>query len=78
MHPSVYRRFDRRKVPIYDERKPYRPNTLRAHIDFARYYEPGATFPADSTDHSTAASAFPKDRMMRQSEEAQAIAFPRI
>jgi hypothetical protein len=78
MHPSVYKRFDRRKVPIYDERKPYRPNTLRAHIDFARYYEPGATFPADSTDHSTAASAFPKDRMMRQSEEAQAIAFPRI
>jgi hypothetical protein len=77
MHLSVYRRFDRRKVPIYDERKAYRPNTLRAHVDFARYYEEGAASPADSTEHSTAASALPKDRMARQKEEAQTIAFPR-
>jgi hypothetical protein len=77
MHPSVYRRFDRRKVPVYDERKPYRPNTLRAHVDFARYYEEGAKFPADSAAHATAWSALPEDRAARTLELAATIAFPR-
>ncbi len=25
---------------------PYRPETLRTHVDFARFYEEGAPFPA--------------------------------
>ena len=54
MHRSVYRRFDLREVLLYDHLGPYRPNTLKTHIDFAQYYEQDAPFPADSTQHATA------------------------
>jgi uncharacterized protein (DUF2235 family) len=48
MHQSVYERFDLLKAFEYDIWKPYRPETLRDHIDFAKYYEPDAPFPATS------------------------------
>ncbi len=51
MHRSVYRRFDLSDVQIFDLRAPYRPDTLRIHADFAKYYEAGAPFPADSSHH---------------------------
>jgi hypothetical protein len=54
MHPSVYARFDLRTVPIYDEMRSYRPETLKTHTDFARYYQPGAPFPAQSLQNATA------------------------
>ena len=54
MHRTVYRRFDLKEVLLYDHRGPYRPNTLKTHIDFARYYEQDALFPADSAQHATA------------------------
>jgi uncharacterized protein (DUF2235 family) len=53
MHRSVYRRFDLKEVLLYDRLEPYRPNTLKTHVDFARYYEHGAPFPADSAQHAT-------------------------
>jgi uncharacterized protein (DUF2235 family) len=53
MHRSVYRRFDFKEVLLYDRKGPYRPNTLRPHVDFARYYEQGAPFPADSAENPT-------------------------
>jgi uncharacterized protein (DUF2235 family) len=54
MHRSVYKRLDLREVLLYDQMGPYRPNTLKTHVDFARYYEQGAPFPADSLQHATA------------------------
>ena len=54
VHLSVYNRFDLEAVQIYDQLVPYRPNTLRTHADFAKYYEQGAPFPATSTQHATA------------------------
>jgi hypothetical protein len=53
MHASVYARFDREAVQIYDIQAPYRPVTLRNHIDFAPYYAPGAPFPATSSQTGT-------------------------
>jgi len=48
MHRSVYERFDLPKAFEYDIWKPYRPEPLRDHIDFARHYQPDAPFPATS------------------------------
>jgi uncharacterized protein (DUF2235 family) len=59
IHSSVYKRFDLPEVQVYDRLKPYRPSVLRNHVDFERYYEPGATFPADSFQHATATAAEP-------------------
>jgi len=54
MHKSVYERFDLPKAFEYDGWKPYRPVTLRAHVDFAEYYEPGTRFPATALSGATA------------------------
>jgi Uncharacterized alpha/beta hydrolase domain (DUF2235) len=59
MHRSVYARFDLPAVQIYDRLSPYRPETLRTHIDFARYYEPGSIFPATSALDATTAAEEP-------------------
>lgn len=53
MHRSVYERFDLEAVPVYDIRGPYRPETLSTHVDFARFYSPGAPFPASSLQSAT-------------------------
>jgi hypothetical protein len=47
-------RFDLPEVQLYDYMGPYRPNTLRTHVDFAKYYEQGAPFPATSAQDATA------------------------
>jgi len=54
MHKSVYERFDLPQAFEYDSWKPYRPNTLRTHVDFARFYETSAAFPATSLSTATA------------------------
>ena len=54
MHRSVYERFDLPEVFEYDRWKPYRPETLSTHVDFARYYPSGAPFPATSLNSATA------------------------
>jgi uncharacterized protein (DUF2235 family) len=59
VHSSVYKRFDFPGVQVYDRLTPYRPITLKNHVDFKRYYEPGAPFPADSYQHATATAANP-------------------
>ncbi len=48
MHASVYRRFDSEAVRLTDGFGAYRPTSLRRHEDFARFWEAGATFPANS------------------------------
>lgn len=53
MHRSVYERFDLGAVPIYDEMRPYRPEALATHDDFAAYYELDAPFPAQSLENAT-------------------------
>lgn len=50
MHPSVYRRFDGTAVRLTDGYGAYRPIALRRHEDFARFWEEGAAFPANSYD----------------------------
>lgn len=50
MHPSVYRRFDGVAVRLTDGYGAYRPVALRLHDDFARFWEAGAAFPANSND----------------------------
>lgn len=54
MHRSVYERFDLPKAFEYDVWEPYRPETLSNHVDFAEYYEIGASFPATSLTGATA------------------------
>ena len=54
MHRAVYERFDLQEAFEYDVWKLYRPPTLRDHVDFAKYYEPGAPFPASSLTGATA------------------------
>ena len=61
MHRSVYERFDLKAVQVYDQRIPYRPNTLARHVDFARYYG-GSPFPADSLGCQTAMSEEPPQK----------------
>jgi hypothetical protein len=53
VHRSVYRRFDLPAVQVYDVRKPYRPDTLAKHKDFAPYYLLGSPFPATSHETGT-------------------------
>jgi hypothetical protein len=36
---------------------PYRPETLRNHVDFAEYYKEGAPFPATSGKDAKAVAA---------------------
>jgi hypothetical protein len=62
MHKSVYQRFDLTKAFEYDAWSPYRPSTLSNHIDFARYYEPGAVFPATSLSTATEMAHVPETR----------------
>jgi type VI secretion system (T6SS) phospholipase Tle1-like effector len=62
MHKSVYERFDAREALEYDIWKPYRPETLRNHVDFARFYRPGATFPATSLSTASALADDPEAR----------------
>ncbi|MET4149070.1 DUF2235 domain-containing protein [Bradyrhizobium sp. RT7b] len=50
MHASVYRRFDGESVRLTHGFGAYRPASLRRHEDFARFWEPGAPFPANSYD----------------------------
>jgi uncharacterized protein (DUF2235 family) len=59
MHRSVYRRFDLPAVQVYDRRCPYRPETLQDHDDFKRFCQPGAEFPAKSTDGATVVAGDP-------------------
>jgi len=40
---SVYERFDLQEALEYDTWKPYRAETLRTHVYFARFYGAGAT-----------------------------------
>ncbi len=54
VHRSVYERFDLPEALEYDTWKPYRPETLRNHVDFAAYYHSGAPFPATSFHGATA------------------------
>ena len=53
MHKSVYQRFDAREAFEYDTWVPYRPSTLRNHVDFKKFYEAGAAFPATSLATAT-------------------------
>jgi hypothetical protein len=48
MHASVYRRFDGERVRLTGGYGAYRPIPLRKHVDFARFSEKDAPFPADS------------------------------
>jgi Uncharacterized alpha/beta hydrolase domain (DUF2235) len=59
MHRTVYERFDLPAVQVYDELIPYRPVTLAKHDDFARFYIPGAEFPAKSLESATAVAEEP-------------------
>ena len=54
MHRSVYERFDLPVALEYDSWRPYRPETLRNHIDFEKYYKAGSAFPSASLKDATA------------------------
>lgn len=54
MHRSVYERFDLRAALEYDTWRPYRPETLRNHVDFEKYYKAGSAFPSASLKEATA------------------------
>jgi hypothetical protein len=62
MHPSVYQRFDLKEVLRYDSNAPYRPDTLRNHVDFAKFYTPAAPFPSNSTIGAVACADDPEIR----------------
>ena len=66
MHKSVYERFDLPAAFVYDAWIPYRPITLRNHVDFAKYYEAGAAFPAASLSAATAMADDPLARKKRK------------
>jgi hypothetical protein len=59
MHRSVYTRFDLTEVQMSDHLGAYRPPTLREHVDFARFYEEGAPFPANSGQNPTCVAGAP-------------------
>jgi hypothetical protein len=67
MHKSVCERFDAIEAFEYDEWVPYRPQTLRTHVDFARFYEPEAPFPATSLSMATALADDPESRQTDRS-----------
>jgi hypothetical protein len=54
MHKSVYERFDLPEAFEYDTWKSYRPETLRTHVDFAKFYEIATLVPATSLSTATA------------------------
>ena len=60
MHRSVYKRFDHERVQVYDHLAAYRPETLRSHVDFARFYQEDAPFPASSEKEATCVAGEPK------------------
>lgn len=62
MHRSVYERFDLPAAFVYDAWVPYRPSTLRDHVDFAKFYETGAPFPANSLSTASALADDPESR----------------
>lgn len=62
MHRSVYGQFDLAEAFEFDAWIAYRPRTLRNHVDFARYYEPGAVFPATSLGSAVALADDPESR----------------
>lgn len=62
MHKTVYERFDATEAFEYDAWTRYRPQTLRIHADFARFYEPDAAFPATSLSTATALADDPESR----------------
>jgi hypothetical protein len=62
MHKLVYDRFDAPEAFEYDQWIPYRPKTLRSHVDFAKFYEAGAPFPATSLSTATAMADDPESR----------------
>jgi hypothetical protein len=66
MHKSVYERFDLPAAFAYDAWIPYRPITLRNHVDFAKYYETDAAFPAASLSSATAMADDPLARKKRK------------
>jgi uncharacterized protein (DUF2235 family) len=63
MHKSVYERFDSIAALEYDQWIPYRPEILRDHVDFERFYKTGASFPATSLSTATAIADDPKLRL---------------
>jgi integrase len=65
MRKSVYERFDAKEALEYDSWKPYRPETLRNHVDFARFHRPGAAFRATSLSEATALADDPEVRKAR-------------
>jgi uncharacterized protein (DUF2235 family) len=67
MHKSVYERFDAIEAFEYNEWLPYRSPTLRTHVDFARFYEPEAPFPATSLSMATALADDPESRQTDRS-----------
>ena len=69
MHKSVYERFDAPEAFDYDRWIPYRPETLRRHVDFAKFYGAGAAFPANSL---STAMALADDPELRQAIEPAA------
>ena len=54
MHRSVYERFDLPAALEYDTWRPYRPETLRNHVDFEKYYKAGSAVPSASLEEATA------------------------
>ena len=65
MHKSVYERFDLKEAFEYDAWIPYRPKTLRNHVDFAKYYELGTVLPATSLQFATADADDPESRILK-------------
>ena len=59
MHRSVYERFDGPPVQQYDRMAPYRPETLRSHVDFANYYSAAAKAPSTTLKDATAMAGEP-------------------
>jgi len=60
IHRSVYKRFDHERVQVYDRMLAYRPETLKNHVDFARFYQEGAPFPATSEREAECVAGEPK------------------
>ncbi|MGX1320756.1 hypothetical protein AB7M17_004209 [Bradyrhizobium sp. USDA 377] len=45
MHKSVYRRFEAGPVLLYDRMAAYRPDNMRVHVDFRRYFDQSTAQP---------------------------------
>jgi hypothetical protein len=66
MHSSVYKRFDLKSVLQYDTNSRYRPETLRNHVDFSKFYDPGAPFPSSSANKPRAIADDPELRAIKR------------